>query len=377
MALKGNWVDLEDAIEGVPNSGDDASAETINKIAHAVMELEDKGDGGNVDLSNYYTKPETDQKLTSYPPRSEVQVAINSLENNINKELSKKANAVTTYTKTEVDEIASKKIEETILYEDVVNTPEWTKQPTVVSGDVVSVFSKNDLYYVTLKDASGNALPSGQFMLKDFYTDGATVYSTVFSLANLDTGAKDKLNENYPVEFTSVGVIPKMRDAGVGYVVIEPSDWKLSGNRGKLRLVCVGQYIQRASNAYFVTGCIASENVANYHSISSTAYQSDSTRFIYPYSTVSNNASYKVNKYYDDFVIERLSDTRFITQRKVTLRYISYGSTSYSVKSDNILGYGEILNPNTKISSLRTSDASSPNRGWIRNGSVIRITEVK
>lgn len=287
------------------------------------------------------------------------------------------------YTAKELDEhfeeqeaVVAKKTEETILYEDVVNAPEWTKQPTY-EGTLDAAFNTNDLYYVTLKDASGNALPSGQFMLKDFYTDGATVYSTVFSLANLDTGAKDKLDENYPIEFTSVGIIPKMRDAGVRSVVFEPTDWKLSGNRGKLRLVCVGQYIQRASNAYFVAGCIASENVATYHSISSTAYQSDSTKFIYPYSTVSNNASYKVNKYYDDFVIERLSDTRFITQRKVTIRYISYGSTSYSVKSDNVLGYGEILNPNTKITSLRTSDASSPNRGWIRNGSVIRITEVK
>lgn len=104
MSLKDNWIDLEDAIEGVPNSGDDASADTINQIAHAVIDLEENG-AGNVDLSNYYTKSETDQKLTTYPSRSEVQVSINSLESDINRELGRKADNATTYTKTEVDNL--------------------------------------------------------------------------------------------------------------------------------------------------------------------------------------------------------------------------------------------------------------------------------
>lgn len=66
MALKDNWVDLEDVVEGVPDSGSDITVEPINKIARAVIALEaalkELSDAGiTVDLSNYYTKAETIQ----------------------------------------------------------------------------------------------------------------------------------------------------------------------------------------------------------------------------------------------------------------------------------------------------------------------------
>lgn len=41
MALKDTWKDLQDAVQGVLDSGDDASVEPINDIAHAVIDLED------------------------------------------------------------------------------------------------------------------------------------------------------------------------------------------------------------------------------------------------------------------------------------------------------------------------------------------------
>ena len=47
MALKDNWKDLENGIEGVPDSGDDISVEPINAIAHAVIEIEENGAGGS------------------------------------------------------------------------------------------------------------------------------------------------------------------------------------------------------------------------------------------------------------------------------------------------------------------------------------------
>ncbi len=43
MALKDDWKDLKDAIEGVAGSGDDISVKPINKIAHAVIDLEKNG----------------------------------------------------------------------------------------------------------------------------------------------------------------------------------------------------------------------------------------------------------------------------------------------------------------------------------------------
>lgn len=42
MALKDTWVDLQNAVAGVENTGSDVSAEPINNIAHAVIDLEEK-----------------------------------------------------------------------------------------------------------------------------------------------------------------------------------------------------------------------------------------------------------------------------------------------------------------------------------------------
>lgn len=46
MALKDEWKDLEDKVQGDPDSGSEISVEPINKIAHAVMELEENGGSG-------------------------------------------------------------------------------------------------------------------------------------------------------------------------------------------------------------------------------------------------------------------------------------------------------------------------------------------
>lgn len=270
----------------------------------------------------------------------------------------------------------SKKSEENILYEDVVSAPEWKNQPTVVSGDVASVFNTNDFYYVTLKDATGNALPAGQFRLKDFYTEGATVFSTIFTLENLNTGYAT-LVENYPVEFTSVGINIKLRDAGVWEVTYKPSDWKLNGNQGKIRFVCDGEWVQRASGSYFVLMGISDKKVAHYHSVESTAFQSDSTTQIVPYVPLSGISSYKINKFYDELMIERLSDTRYITKRNTTLRCMAYGGNSYKVISQNVIGHGELFDTSTYLTSFGIQSSVKADRGFLRNGSVIRVTEVK
>ena len=115
MALKGTWIDLEDYVEGVPDSGQMASAEDINEIAHAVIELEEKGgSGGSVDLSNYYTKKEINDFFVSKANYIVEQEGIRSDINKITTSLNTKANKSTTlagygikdaYTKTEVDNL--------------------------------------------------------------------------------------------------------------------------------------------------------------------------------------------------------------------------------------------------------------------------------
>ena len=83
MKLKDTWKDLQDAVEGVPDSGDKASVESINEIAHAVIDLEnDKENGETVDLSNYYTKEEVNEYLADYYTETEVDEKISDCVKN-------------------------------------------------------------------------------------------------------------------------------------------------------------------------------------------------------------------------------------------------------------------------------------------------------
>jgi len=276
----------------------------------------------------------------------------------------------------EVETSVSKKLEETVLYEDVVNTPEWTNQPTY-EGALDAAFNTTDFYYVTLKDASGNALPDGQFMLREFYAEGAMVYSTVFTLANLNTGS-ETLVENYPVEFTQIGATVKMRDAGVWEVAYNPSEWKLNGNHGSLRFVCDGQFIQRISSAYFISNFQTDKNVSHYHSVNTTSYQTDSdSKNMGIYVKLNDGKTYKTNKFYNEMTITRISDTRNKTQRTVTLRYINFVDGTPNVISGNEFGHGEMQQGDTFLKKMNVQVAAVANRGFIRNGSVIRVTEVK
>lgn len=77
MALKDTWVDLEDEIDGVANSGDDISVKPINDIAHAVIENEDdikkikeNGGSGSIivddEMSSTSTNPVQNKVVKAY-----------------------------------------------------------------------------------------------------------------------------------------------------------------------------------------------------------------------------------------------------------------------------------------------------------------------
>lgn len=66
MAFKDTWKDLQDAVQGIPDSGDDASAETINDIAHAVIDLEDNVNRKE-DVSNKVTEISKNATDEQYP----------------------------------------------------------------------------------------------------------------------------------------------------------------------------------------------------------------------------------------------------------------------------------------------------------------------
>ncbi|MBQ7951424.1 MAG: hypothetical protein IJ278_06850 [Clostridia bacterium] len=274
----------------------------------------------------------------------------------------------------EVSETLMQKTGETLLHEVTVDTPVWNNQPTF-TGALDAGFHTKDFFYVTLKDAAGNDLPDGQFMLKDFYTDDATVYSTVFSLKSLDTGF-DTLIENYPVEFTSLTPAVKMRDAGVFEVSYTPENWQLGGEKGNLKIVTFGEFIQRSGNAYFISSFSTDNAVSSYHSSNSSAFQNASTKQIIPYAAL-GVGNYKTNRFFDECVLERTDNSHYCAKRIVTLRYIKQNSTNYSISTHSVLGYGDILKADTKITEINIQVAAKLNYGVIRNGSVIRISEVK
>ena len=108
----------------------------------------------------------------------------------------------------------------------IVSNPDFTNQPTI-SGSLNASFEKweTNFYYVTLKDVSGVALPSGQFKLtltKDGY---GTAVNQIFSLTSLATGNSGTLVENTAVDFSAIGASWKMRLRYVSSVSIN-----LTGN---------------------------------------------------------------------------------------------------------------------------------------------------
>lgn len=262
---------------------------------------------------------------------------------------------------------------ESILYEDVVNTPEWTNQPTF-EGTLDAALNTDVFYYVTLKDSNGSALPSGNFMLKSTFNTDATVYSTVFYLSGLNTGTGTStqiLTENYPVEFTEIGTAIKMRDAGVVSISNNIDKWNLDNGIGKLQVVVHGEFIQRNTNGYFYPQFGTDKNVESYHSWDGTAAcQSASTKQIIAY-TPQGGTEYKNNRIFDDCILEKNGNGYFSLKRKSVIKY-----PTNKVKFFDVVGYGNTISSNTNVSSVvfRVNNASN---GMIRNGTYIRITEVK
>ena len=265
----------------------------------------------------------------------------------------------------------SKKMEETIFYEDVVNTPVWTNQPTI-EGTLDAAFNTTDFYYVTLKDASGNALPSGRFMLKDSYANDATVYSTVFLLENLNTGTAT-LVENYPVEFISIGTDYALRDAGITSYVQNTDGLDISSGFGSIRMVLQGEVIPRNTNLYVYPQYKTDKNVVSYHSTNATsALQGDSTKDIVAYTNLPelNNVG---NLLYDSTVLKKGGSGYFSLERNVVIRY---NEDYKNAKAYQVFGFGKILSENTNIASIAFR-LNNVNNGMLRNGTKIIISEVR
>ena len=262
------------------------------------------------------------------------------------------------------------KMEETVLYEEVVNTPIWANQPTY---EGTLDFDTSDYYYVTLKDAEGTSLPDGQFMLKDIYTENASVYSTVFSLPALDTG-NEILEENVPVEFTVDG---KMRTAGVGMVTVALNRI-LNTDVKTIKTTSKGRFIKKTVNDYFTIYYATDKNVSNYHSGATTTWNSDGAKNILHFIGLGADA-YKEGKFSDEFILTKQSEMEFNTYRNVLLRCLPYGTASYihypKNNAINSFGFGSVLEDNTVLKHV--SVVALNGRGYLRNGTVIRVTEVK
>lgn len=379
-----------------------AIADDIDNI-HAMFDPEadilggeQKGGIGEQNIQDFavsYKKlnPDLQKKIDDFTSKDE----LTSITEALTKELSQKVEKATTlsgygitdaYTKEEVSDLLSKqqnveemqrfreevteelshKMEATVLYEGVVNTPVWENQPSV-SGDV-SVFQPGSYYYVTLNDADKNPLPQGTFMLKDSFEDTATVYSPRFTLNNLNTGM-DTLAENVPVEFT--GEL-QLRDAGVTAVSYAVPNWNFEENAGCLQITVHGEFIQRNAAGYFLCQYETDKNVEAYHSTNgTTAFQQSAGKQIVPYSPLGGTV-YGKNRIYDNCTISRNGKGYFSLRRDSVIKY-----SSNKVKTTQVFGYGNGLDSQTCVTGVIFYSNDSAKGGVIRNGSFIRISEVK
>jgi hypothetical protein len=104
LALRDSWQDLEDKVQGYPDSGSEISVKPINNIAHAVIDLENQEPiQSNVQADWNEENPENPAYIKNKPTIPSVE-GLASVEY-VNNELSLKANKSETYTKTEVDNI--------------------------------------------------------------------------------------------------------------------------------------------------------------------------------------------------------------------------------------------------------------------------------
>lgn len=98
-----------------------------------------------------------------------------------------------------------------------IDTPIWEVQPTASVENWYGLFSTWEIknYFVTLKDTSGTALPSGQFKLTEKIDGYAKAIDCVFTLEG------HTLTENYPVDFK---IISEVDENGIGAAVMKMRD---------------------------------------------------------------------------------------------------------------------------------------------------------
>ncbi len=269
-----------------------------------------------------------------------------------------------------MQEAIDKKLQETVLHEVTINTHPWLYQ-TAVIGTLDSHFNTTDYYYVTLKNTDGTPLPTGQFKLMDFYDQYADAYDTVFRLGNLD---EVSLKENIPVEFVEIGTnFVRMRTAGVSMATIN------IGKNFQSDIRCIttkvnGSFIKMAASHYFNIYYTTSKNVSNYHSGAATTWNADATKNIWHYINLGSDG-YKENRYTDELTLIRHGIDQFQAFRKTLLRALPYGKTEYKHYSANTVGFGSIPEENTLLSTVCVCAVNG--NGFLRNGTVITVTEVK
>lgn len=106
----------------------------------------------------------------------------------------------------------------------IIDTPVWETQPSI-TGVLDSSFKlwNESIYYVTLKNTDGTALPSGQFKLCASLNGYADAIDQIFTLDS------ENITENKVVDFKTISsdrISFEMRDAGVNTVRIDTKNFK-------------------------------------------------------------------------------------------------------------------------------------------------------
>lgn len=270
----------------------------------------------------------------------------------------------TVYNAQDIATLADTKLSETILHHYIVDTPVWSIQPTV-DGELLGDFKTTDFYYVTRKNTDGTALPSGQFKLMPFYNKYAEAYEQIFYRSTVPS-------ENFPVEFKEIGANFKMRDAGEMMSKWLGINKNFKNDIKQITAIVNGSFIQLRPDAYY--GLIFNTNgsVSTYN-IEPSVWSQDSGNTIWHWH--SYPSSYKENKYFDKFTIERCNESDYISTRDGFLRYRTYGSSTWAHRTNRTIGFGKLLSDTVTITSALAYGVNDS--GYLRNGTEITVKEVK
>ena len=233
MALKDAWKDLEDKVQGDPDSGSEITVKPINMIAHAVIDNEinltgkvDKVDGKGLSTEDYTTAEK--EKLSGLANYDDTEL-VNLINDKIDKSaITTVVNAESTDTQIPTAKATYKIVDNAVSLLDLkitdtensinqINETITTKTNTVVP----ETLAINTIYDLGEQTSLTLALPSGQlgdFIQVDFLSTATPTTLTITATSGLsDYDLIPEANTIYSLYFNWIRLDATTYGWGFGY----------------------------------------------------------------------------------------------------------------------------------------------------------------